>query len=138
MRKGLSGEAEAAPADWRVLRRLWPYVRRNRGRVSLALLLLALAKAATLTTPYLLKLLVDGLSAQPPDLRLPFALAGLLFAALVLGLSCVRSRKPARVAFSVLANAYSLITGLAGLSEMPITCTPWDLATSTASTTSRR
>ena len=74
MRKGLSGEAEAAPADWRVLRRLWPYVRRNRGRVSLALLLLALAKAATLTTPYLLKLLVDGLSAQPPDLRLPLLL----------------------------------------------------------------
>ena len=54
-------------------------------------------------------------SATPPNLRLPFALAGLLFAALVLGLSCVRSRKPARVAFSVLANAYSLITGLAGL-----------------------
>lgn len=54
-------------------------------------------------------------SATPPDLRLPFALAGLLFAAPALALSFLRSRRPARVAFSVLANTYSLITGLAGL-----------------------
>ncbi|MEN8720958.1 MAG: ABC transporter ATP-binding protein/permease [Oceanococcaceae bacterium] len=56
--------------------RLIPHVLRDKHRVVLALALLALAKAAALTGPWILKLLVDGLAAAPENLLLPVGLIG--------------------------------------------------------------
>lgn len=53
--------------------------------------------------------------ALPPDLRLPFALAGLLLAALLALLAHWRVQPAARLAFAALASAFALVSGLAGL-----------------------
>jgi hypothetical protein len=52
---------------------------------------------------------------QPPDWRLPFLLAGLGFAALLLLLQRLRGRFAARLGFAALASLYSLTCGLCGL-----------------------
>ncbi len=52
---------------------------------------------------------------QPPDWRLPFLLAGLGFAALLLLLAALRQRRAARLGFAVLAAAWSLLCGVCGL-----------------------
>jgi hypothetical protein len=64
------------------------------------------------------QLLPDGQQvppAQPPDLRLPFAVAGLVFAGLLLALASRRPHKAARIAFAAFAAAFSLACGLVGL-----------------------
>lgn len=71
---GLSGQPEGGPDDWRAVTRLWPHVWLDRQRVVLALVLLAAAKAAALTTPWLLKLLIDSLSRDPALLVWPAGL----------------------------------------------------------------
>lgn len=71
---GLSGQPDDTPGDWRAVTRLWPHVWRDRQRVVLALGLLAAAKAAALTTPWLLKLLIDNLSLDPALLVWPVGL----------------------------------------------------------------
>jgi ATP-binding cassette subfamily B protein len=48
-------------SDWRVILELWPYVWAHKGRVSLAILCLILAKVAVVCVPIVLKYLVDGL-----------------------------------------------------------------------------
>jgi ABC-type transport system involved in Fe-S cluster assembly fused permease/ATPase subunit len=48
---------------WYVLRLLLPYLLEFKGRVTLALLMLALAKAATISLPFFLKYIVDDLDA---------------------------------------------------------------------------
>ena len=55
-------EIDARP-DWRILRRLWPYLMEFRGRVLLALLLLVAAKLAMVAMPVALKYIVDALEA---------------------------------------------------------------------------
>lgn len=52
---------------------------------------------------------------RPPDWRLPFLLAGLGFAALLLVLDRIRAAAAARRGFAVLATAYSLLCGVCGL-----------------------
>ncbi len=74
MRHGLSAQQDDTPGEWRAVSRLWPHVWRDRSRVVLALLLLAAAKATALTTPWLLKLLIDNLSAEPAKLVWPLGL----------------------------------------------------------------
>ena len=58
----------------RTLRLLWPYVWQHRLRVSLALVLLVIAKLATLGVPLILKRLVDTLDLPPT----PLVMIGLL------------------------------------------------------------
>jgi ATP-binding cassette, subfamily B, heavy metal transporter len=48
-------------SDWRVILELWPYVWAHKGRVSLAIMCLILAKVAVVCVPVVLKYLVDGL-----------------------------------------------------------------------------
>lgn len=49
--------------DWRILRRLWPYLMEFRGRVLLALALLIAAKLAMVAMPVALKYIIDALEA---------------------------------------------------------------------------
>src|SRR5690554_1073038 len=53
---------------WHVLRMLLPYLLEFRGRTALAFVCLALAKLATISLPFFLKYIVDGLDSQvSPD-----------------------------------------------------------------------
>jgi len=52
---------------------------------------------------------------QPPDWRLPFLLAGLGLATLLLLLAALRRHRAARLGFAVLAAAWSLLCGVCGL-----------------------
>ena len=47
--------------DWKIISGLWPYLAEFRGRVVLSLILLVLAKLATVATPIALKYIVDYL-----------------------------------------------------------------------------
>jgi len=60
-----TGEASGKP-DWRILLRIFPYLREFRGRVVLALGCLILAKVATVATPIALKHIVDYLDQNNP------------------------------------------------------------------------
>lgn len=60
--------------DWKTIRTLLPYVWDFRGRVLLALALLALAKLASVGIPLVLKEIVDSLDKEPALLVLPVAL----------------------------------------------------------------
>lgn len=60
--KGLSNGPQSS-GDWKVVLRLLPYLWDFRGRVAIALSLLALAKGANVLLPVVLKYLVDGLDA---------------------------------------------------------------------------
>ncbi len=53
--------------DWKTIRSLLPYLWEFKGRVSLALLLLIMAKLASVSVPLVLKEIVDALD-QPPDI----------------------------------------------------------------------
>jgi ATP-binding cassette subfamily B protein len=53
--------------DWRTIRSLLPYLWEFKGRVSLALLLLVMAKLASVAVPLVLKKIVDALD-QPQDM----------------------------------------------------------------------
>ncbi|MBE9516292.1 MAG: ABC transporter ATP-binding protein/permease [Proteobacteria bacterium] len=70
--------------DWNTIKTLLPYVWSFRGRVSLALLFLIIAKTATVGIPLLLKDIVDILDNPKAMLVIPFALllgyGGLRFA----------------------------------------------------------
>lgn len=75
MKHALSAQQDdGTKAEWITVIRLWPYVWRNRWRVVLALLLLAAAKAAALLTPWLLKLLIDGLNEPETGWQAPLLL----------------------------------------------------------------
>lgn len=67
------------PAGWSeafdVIKLIWPYLWQFRARLGFALLLLILAKVATVTMPWVLKQIVDGLDqAQNPILVVPIML----------------------------------------------------------------
>ncbi len=57
--------------DWQTIRSLIPYLREFRGRVVLALILLALAKVANVGVPLVLKEIVDALDKPQAMLTLP-------------------------------------------------------------------
>ena len=50
--------------DWKTIQTLLPYLREFRGRVSLALTLLILAKVANVAVPFVFKNIVDGLNSK--------------------------------------------------------------------------
>ena len=60
--------------DWRTIRSLLPYLWEFKGRISLALLLLVMAKLASVTVPLVLKEIVDVLDHPPDMLVLPVLL----------------------------------------------------------------
>src|SRR4051812_43940198 len=60
--------------DFSVIRRLLPYLWEYRGRVFLALALLATAKVANITVPMVMKRIVDGLSGPAAIAAVPAAL----------------------------------------------------------------
>lgn len=53
-----------AQINWKVLRQLWPYLTEFKGRIAIALIFLVLAKVSTIAMPFILKLIVDGLSGE--------------------------------------------------------------------------
>ncbi|MEE4660893.1 MAG: ABC transporter ATP-binding protein/permease [Halieaceae bacterium] len=63
-----SDGADQASLNWRVLQRLWPFIRESRNRVLLALLCMVLAKGAVILIPFLLKYLVDALDSNAGNL----------------------------------------------------------------------
>lgn len=74
-------DVEASPSlNWRVLARLWPFLRESRGRVLLALLCLVVAKGAVILIPFVLKYLVDSLDDVELTQLPILALAGLVVA----------------------------------------------------------
>ena len=60
--------------DWKTIRSLLPYLWEFKGRVSLALLLLIMAKLASVSVPLVLKEIVDTLDQSPEILVLPVLL----------------------------------------------------------------
>ena len=70
----------AARINWRIISHLLPYLRESRGRVSLALLCLLLAKAAILIIPFLMKFLVDSLDGRDLQQQAPSLLVGAVLA----------------------------------------------------------
>ncbi len=64
----------ARGADWRVIRRLLPYLLAYRGRVIAALGALVAAKLANVGVPVLLKAIVDSLDTKTAVLAVPLAL----------------------------------------------------------------
>ena len=47
---------------WRVFKAIWPYLLEYRSRITLALFCLVLSKAASVSSPFLLKYIVDSLT----------------------------------------------------------------------------
>lgn len=47
--------------NWRVFQIIWPYMLEHKARIGIALVCLVLSKAASVTGPFLLKYIVDGL-----------------------------------------------------------------------------
>ncbi|MCW5626265.1 MAG: metal ABC transporter permease, partial [Burkholderiales bacterium] len=70
-------ETSSNPArrgDWRAVRTLLPYLLEFKGRVAVALVLLACAKVANVGVPLVMKEIVDGLDPSLGIVALPFAL----------------------------------------------------------------
>lgn len=67
MHDRMYGSSQRPDADWRVILQLWPFIKQWKGRVSLALGLLVVAKVANVWVPIALKYIVDALdpSLQP-------------------------------------------------------------------------
>ena len=65
---------EASRNDWQVIRTLLPYLLEFKGRVALALILLVMAKLASVAVPLVLKEIVDALDQPRAMLVLPVLL----------------------------------------------------------------
>ncbi len=79
MHRGLGHDAEGQSLDWRLLHRLWPFVRPHAGGFALGIGLMGIASATKLVGPYLIKLAIDGPIARGTSEGL------LLYALLFLG-----------------------------------------------------
>ncbi|MDE0840594.1 MAG: ABC transporter ATP-binding protein/permease [Porticoccaceae bacterium] len=51
--------------SWRVFKTIWPYLLEYKARIGLALFCLVMSKAASVSSPFLLKHIVDSLSQDP-------------------------------------------------------------------------
>jgi ATP-binding cassette subfamily B protein len=80
MRHGHHETSHNQPINWRVVKHIWPFLMESRGRVTLALLCLLLAKLAILAIPFILKSLVDGLESDSLRDAAPVLLLGLVLA----------------------------------------------------------
>ncbi|MPY23470.1 ABC transporter ATP-binding protein/permease [Shewanella psychropiezotolerans] len=76
MRPSLYFDGPIDKLNIHVLKLIWPYLLEFKQRVILALLCLIIAKVASVSLPFILKSLVDGLSAASPEqlLSVPIAL----------------------------------------------------------------
>jgi ATP-binding cassette subfamily B protein len=118
MRSPAPVHSPATRNDWSVIRTLLPYLLEFKGRVTLAMLLLILAKLASVAVPLVFKLLVDALSPQQAIVAVPVLLvAGYgvlrLFSTLFGELrdavfAKVTQRAIRRVALQVFAHLHSL------------------------------
>jgi len=68
-------DAPEGPLNWRIIRSLLPYLAEFRGRLFLALGLMALAKLANVMVPLALKYIVDHFEGAGPDVMLTVPLA---------------------------------------------------------------
>ncbi|MBL8534407.1 MAG: ABC transporter ATP-binding protein/permease [Betaproteobacteria bacterium] len=69
----VGGPAAPASSEWRVVRRLVPYLLEFRWRVALALAFLVTAKLANLGVPLVMKEIVDSLDSRTAVLAVPIA-----------------------------------------------------------------
>ncbi len=67
MRHGHFHDLDARPMQWQVVAALWPFLRRYRKRVVIALVFLVLAKVASISLPFFLKYIVDTLDQNLGD-----------------------------------------------------------------------
>ncbi|WP_076407421.1 ABC transporter ATP-binding protein/permease [Shewanella sp. UCD-KL12] len=76
MRPSLYFDGPIDKLNWHVLKLIWPYLFEFKARVGLALLCLVIAKIASVSLPFILKSLVDGLSNASPEqiISVPIAL----------------------------------------------------------------
>lgn len=75
MRHGNYENEPNSKINWQVLRVIWPYLKEYRGRVSLALACLIVAKLANVVGPFILKYIVDALESDASQLvAVPIAL----------------------------------------------------------------
>lgn len=79
MRHGDYGSDAQSKISWKVFSVIWPYLLEYKLRVAIAISCLVLSKAASVSGPFLLKHIVDGLS-QNPTLGLLLVPAGLIAA----------------------------------------------------------
>lgn len=118
MRQRFPAEPASGKPSLSVLLSLLPYLAEFKGRVVLAIICLLLAKIATVTTPWLLKQIVDRLDATQAAITAPLALLffyGLLrFASSALGelrdtfFSRVTERSMRRIAKNALQHLHKL------------------------------
>lgn len=74
-RTGWAHDAAGQNLDWRLLRRLWPFVKPYRATFAAGIAVMGLASVAKLAGPYLVKLAIDGPIARgAPWELLPYAL----------------------------------------------------------------
>lgn len=85
MKHGNFEEEPAGELNWKIVSALWPYLKRHKIRVLIALLCLVASKAALLVIPFLLKRIVDGL-----DVSVETAVTGMLLLGLVLAYGASR------------------------------------------------
>ncbi|MCG9695794.1 ABC transporter ATP-binding protein/permease [Shewanella sp. Isolate11] len=76
MRPTLYFDGPIDQLNWKVLKKLWPYLLEFKGRIALALLCLVVAKMASVGLPFVLKSLVDTLSSASTEqmISVPIAL----------------------------------------------------------------
>ena len=73
MRFTHTGPAPSGRHDWQTIKSLLPYLFRFKGRLSIALACMVLAKLASVITPLYLKNIIDQLSLPPSQLMIPLA-----------------------------------------------------------------
>ncbi|HEY3700118.1 MAG TPA: ABC transporter ATP-binding protein/permease [Spongiibacteraceae bacterium] len=69
-----SPQKSIATGDWRVVKILLPYLREYRGRVTIAMIFLVLAKLANIGVPLMMKRIVDALNPTQALLAVPVIL----------------------------------------------------------------
>ena len=69
--RAMTGSAEHKPADTRISAELWQVLARYRWRIAAAVVLLLVAKLATVAVPLLLKRIIDAFPQGGLPARLP-------------------------------------------------------------------
>ena len=80
MRPSSYSAGHDAPANWSMLRRLWPFLLEYKSRVVLALLCLIGAKVASVYLPFILKYVVDDLNGRGVQAELSLVPLALILA----------------------------------------------------------
>jgi len=80
MRGSRTFNDEEKPINWRIFKKLWPYLTEFKQRVFFAILCLVAAKVASVGLPFVLKHTVDGLNMQSTNEQLLVAPIALIIA----------------------------------------------------------